>query len=191
MIHSKRQRPTTKETGASVVRRQLSVARLPRRWCGSLPLEGRVAEGWNPGIRTANRPVILLIPLDPRAPPGGRAAPRETIHQPPGHPSVAAFSPRLNPEPSPPNPLVAKSLTCSIMQHSKRTGEPGMPCEVLPRLACCGARSAFPRLLAGRVASRRKLLPLNRLRASSLASLCRPLANSSLFRPRLVAFRHD
>ena len=71
---------------------------------------------------------------------------------------------------------VAKSLTCSILQHYKRTGEPGMPFEVLPRLACCGVRSVFQRGPTGRGVNRRKLLPLNRLRTSSHASFRRPLA---------------
>lgn len=51
-----------------------------------------------------------------------------------------------------------------------------MPFEVLPRLACCGVQSAFQRRLTGRGISRRKLLPLNRLRTSLHASFRRPLA---------------
>ncbi len=51
-----------------------------------------------------------------------------------------------------------------------------MPFEVLPRLACCGVRSVFLRQPTGRGVSRRKLLPLNRLRTSSHASCRRPLA---------------
>ena len=87
---------------------------------------------------------------------------------------------------SPPRPLtsplrppilnVAKSLNCSILQHIKRTGEPGMPCEGLSRLACCGVRSVFRAATDWEAASRRKLLPLNRLRTDSIASFRRPLA---------------
>ena len=79
--------------------------------------------------------------------------------------------------PSGPRTLnVAKSLNCSILQHIKRTGEPGMPCEGLSRLACCGARSVFQAATDWEAASRRKLLPLNRLRTDSIASFRRPLA---------------
>jgi hypothetical protein len=51
-----------------------------------------------------------------------------------------------------------------------------MPCEGLSRLACCGARSVFRAATDWEVASRRKLLPLNRLRTDSIASFRRPLA---------------
>ena len=66
-----------------------------------------------------------------------------------------------------------------------------MPYEVLPRLACCGVRSAIQATPDWEVASRRKLLPLNRLRTHSMPLFAGPLQNSSLFRPRSVAFRHD
>lgn len=72
--------------------------------------------------------------------------------------------------------MLQKASLVQFCNNPKRTGEPGMPCEGLPRLACCGARSVFRAATDWEVASRRKLLPLNRLRTDSLASFRRPLA---------------